>query len=80
MGAGVGGGGPSLPEQKPDEGQAAPAGLVFTDSELPVVAVHGGPPATVGGYSPDPNPTPQVSSAEDPMGTYYLKAPTGLQR
>jgi|GEM_PF-3253476 len=30
---------------------AAPAGLVPSDSELPVVSVHGGPPMSLDGYS-----------------------------
>lgn len=79
-GAGVGGGGPNLPEQKEDEGQTASGGAYFNESELPVVSCHGGPQATLGGYTPDPNRTPQVSTADDPMGHSYLKAPTGLQR
>jgi len=81
-GASVSNGGPvSFPEQQEDaRHDGAPGGLFISDSELPVVACHGGPQATTGGYSPDPNPTPQVSTAEDPMGLSYLKAPAGNAR
>jgi hypothetical protein len=48
------------PEQQADAvHDAAPAGPFFTEAELPVVAVPGGAPATLGGYSPDPSRTPQ---------------------
>ena len=81
MGAGVGNGAPPVPEQVEDaRHDGAPGGAFFSESELPVVGSHGGPQATLGGYSPDPNRTPQVSTAEDPMGLSWSKAPTGLQR
>lgn len=71
--------GPSFPEQQPwAPGQTAPAGPYPTESELPVVAVLGGPPAQLGGYSPDPNPTPQTSNVDDPLGISYNKPRTGL--
>ncbi len=78
----VGNGGvPAPPEQKEDATtNEAPAGAFFTDGELPSVAVIGGPPATTGGYSPDPNRTPQISTADDPMGLSYLKAPEGIRK
>lgn len=78
----VGNGGvPAPPEQQEDYVQnEAPAGAFFSDSELPSVAVIGGPPATLGGYSPDPNRTPMTSTADDPMGLSYLKAPEGIRK
>lgn len=81
-GGNVGNGGvPALPEQVEDyQHDGAPAGAWFSDSELPVVAVQGGPPATTGGYSPDPGQTPMVSTVEDPMGLSYLKAPEGIRK
>lgn len=79
-GLGVTNGGPTFPVQEADSGQVAPGGLYPTDSELPVVSVIGGPPATLGGYSPDPSQTPMVSTADDPMGLSYLKAPDGLRK
>ncbi len=54
-------------------GQVAPAGPWFTDAELPSVAVAGGAPATLGGYSPDPSQTPQMTVL--PPAT-----PTGIRR
>lgn len=42
------------PESKVDVLQGeAPAGLFPTEGELPVIAVPGGDPATLGGYSPN---------------------------
>jgi hypothetical protein len=79
-GAGVSNNAPSVPEQAPDAGQAAPGGAFPSDAELPVVSVIGGPPATLGGYSPDPNPTPMTSNVGDPLGTSYLKAPEGIRK
>lgn len=80
-GAGVGNPGPSYPEQNPEYLQgAAPAGLVISESELPSVAVCGGPPATLGGYSPDPSRTPQVSNVQDPRGLGVTAPPSGLRR
>lgn len=58
----------------------APAGLFISDSELPVVGVLGGPPARLGGYSPDPGRTPQISQVDDPRGLLSHKAPSGLAR
>lgn len=72
---------PKLPEQVADYiHDGAPAGAWFSEAELPSVAVIGGPQATTGGYSPDPNQTPQVSTAEDPMGLSYLKCPEGIRK
>lgn len=80
-GADVGNGAPPVPEQVEDaQHDGAPAGLYFSDGELPVVGCFGGFCATTGGYSPDPNPTPMPSTVEDPMGLSYLKAPEGLRR
>lgn len=75
-------GAPPVPEQQaePADHDGAPAGAWFSDAELPVVAVIGGPQATTGGYSPDPGPTPQLSTADDPMGLSYLKAPEGIRK
>lgn len=70
-----------FPEQQADAiHDGAPAGLYFSDSELPVVAVLGGPPAQLGGYSPDPSQTPQISNVDDPLGTQSYKCPQGLAR
>ncbi len=65
---------PPQTEQQPDATHdGAPAGPWFTDAELPSVAVLGGPPMTLNGYSPDPSPTPQID--KDPT-----MPPTGLRR
>jgi hypothetical protein len=79
-GDGVTNGGPTYPQANPDAGQTAPGGAWPTEGELPSVAVLGGPPAQLGGYSPDPSQTPQVSNLEDPRGLSYLKCPEGLRR
>jgi hypothetical protein len=69
------------PEQVEDAiHDGAPAGLTFGDSELPVVSVAGGPPARLGGYSPDPGRAPQVSNLDDPRGLQSHRAPSGVQR
>lgn len=72
---------PVHPEQQPwPAGTGAPAGPFFSESELPSVAVIGGPPARLGGYSPDPSPTPQVPTMDDPRGLQFHKAPQGIAR
>lgn len=72
---------PVHPEQQPwPPGTGAPAGPFFSASELPVVSVIGGPPARLGGYSPDPAPTPQTATMEDPRGLQHYKAPQGIAR
>lgn len=72
---------PKLPEQQEDFLQGgAPGGLTFSESELPVVAVLGGPPMQLGGYTPDPSRTPQISNEDDPRGITYLVPPSGLRR
>ncbi len=69
------------PEQQEDAvHDGAPMGLTFGDGELPSVAVPGGSPMTLGGYSPDPGQTPQVSNVEDPKGLGVGKAPDGIRR
>jgi hypothetical protein len=74
-------GAPPVQEQQADAiHDVPPGGLWPSQSELPVVAVLGGPPATLGGYSPDPGQAPQVSNLEDPLGLSYLKCPEGLRR
>lgn len=75
-------GGPGRPqEQDPNASAvAAPAGPFFTEGELPVVAVLGGPPATYNGYSPDPTRTPQVCIDDDPRSLGVGKPPSGLRR
>lgn len=80
-GEGVANGAPAVPEQQADAiHDVPPGGLWPSQGELPVVAVLGGPPATLGGYSPDPGQAPQVSNLEDPRGLSYLKCPEGLRR
>lgn len=59
---------------------AAPGGLVPSEAELPVVSVPGGMPMTLGGYSPDPSRTPQVSTAEDPRSLGVTAPPVGLRK
>lgn len=67
-------GSPMVQEQQIDAiHNQAPAGPWFTDAELPCVAVAGGSPATIGGYSPDPSRTPQ------PQGE-PTAPPTGIRR
>lgn len=64
---------PPIQEQQPDAiHDGAPAGLFFSDAELPVVAVPGGQPMTTNGFSPDPSRTPQID--KDPTAT---TAPAG---
>ncbi len=57
----------------------APGGLVPSESELPSVACPGGTPMTLGGYSPDPSRTPQISSVDAPRDTGSLP-PSGIRR
>lgn len=72
---------PVHPEQVEDAlHDGAPGGLFFSQGELPVVSVLGGPPARLGGYSPDPGRTPQTATIEDPRGLQHYKAPEGLAR
>jgi hypothetical protein len=59
---------------------AAPGGLTFSDAELPVVSVIGGSPMVLGGYSPDPGRTPQVSNEEDPRSLSWMVPPQGIRR
>jgi hypothetical protein len=69
-------GSPMVQEQQPDAvHDGAPAGPFFTDAELPSVAVLGGAPMTLGGYSPDPSRTPQGDSMDPPT-----LPPVGLRR
>jgi hypothetical protein len=81
-GAGVGNpGGPSYPEQNPEFTQGgAPAGPFFSEGELPSIAVAGGNPANLGGYSPDPSRTPQVSIGQDPRSLGVTAPPSGVRR
>lgn len=69
------------PEQKEDAiHDGAPAGLTFSDSELPVVAVPGGSPMRLGGYTPDPSPTPQASTGQDPRSLGVTAPPSGIRK
>lgn len=66
-------------EMQPDALQgAAPGGLVFTESELPVSGAFS-TPASLGGYSPNPNRSAQPCSSEQGMSV-GTAAPTGLRR
>jgi hypothetical protein len=58
----------------------APAGLTFSDAELPSVAVPGGSPMRLGGFSPDPNRVAQTTIAEDPRGLGVTRAPEGIRK
>ena len=58
----------------------AAAGLVFSEGELPSVSVPGGAPMRLGGYSPDPNRTPQTSIAEDPRSLGVTRPPEGIRK
>lgn len=79
-GAGVGNRGPEDQQQQIDSiHDGAPAGPFFSESELPSIAVPGGTPMTLGGYSPDPSRTPQISIADDPRGVGSV-APSGVRR
>lgn len=67
-----------IPEQNPERIEGgAPAGPWFSESELPVVAVPGGNPANMGGYSPqaDQDKLPPPGSS-DGCGL----APTGNRK
>ena len=67
-----------IPEQNPESLQGgAPGGPVFSDAELPSVAVPGGTPFTTNGYSPqaDQDSLPAPGST-DGCGT----APSGVRR
>lgn len=58
--------------------QQAPAGPNFAPGELPVVAVPGGSPGSLSGFSPEPGnpPLPDPNDPCDGCGT----APSGLRR
>lgn len=72
---------PATPEQNPEFTQGgAPAGAFFSEGELPSVANPGGPPMTLGGYTPDPGRTPQVSTVQDPRGLGVTAPPSGVRR
>ena len=80
-GEGVMTGGPVVREGDPEFTQGgAPAGRFLSEGELPSVAVPGGMPMTLNGYSPDPSRAPQVSIEQDPRGLGVTAPPSGLRK
>ena len=66
------------PEAKIDQpAVAAPAGPFMTEGENPSVAVIGGAPATLGGYSPDTSQPPLGDPMAPPLPNL---PPTGLRK
>jgi len=67
------------PEQQPDAlHDGAAGGPFFSEAELPVVGTFS-KPMTLGGFSPSPNRTEQLSSSQQGMNVGRLP-PTGLGR